>query len=357
MRVEGKKIKYSILSISSATQIDQYSPRIINPTAACTITFDTTINTRSTNAQFTLYASAATPVTIKYKDGSGTNTLVVAVGYTVINTDPNGVPIIGITGTGSGQGGGGFIANVVHPANDAVLTTQGVLVIVDHAGSALTVAPALKVAGNFFYVTNASGANVTFEGDIIPDTHQVGYTWDVAGNEWKRFITEGVDGSGFIETIVYTSTNYTIAAPQQLISVNTAGVSLTTISSIRQQPNFLYITNTSLGDITFHGMAIAPKSRVGVMWSQQKNKWVIFMNDYAQAMNVSHFIGFAQTPGIVDENETTTWLDIYPLTSGVLIDVTKYNMLFDDGSPSWKIIAGAAEVHTTTTLDLHLTTP
>lgn len=352
MRNDAKKIKYSILTINSDITVDQFTHRVINPTAALNITFDITASDFSTNAQFTIYASSDIPVSIKFKNSSGTTEVAYAQGYTVINTQADGTPVVGVTGEGNGSG---FISSVIYSTLDQELTEDGKLVFVAQSGSELTAHADITSDDSFFYIVNTSGGNISFEGDTIPYPQKVGYVYSPADSGWVRFMTGGQGGTGFISEMIYKSANYTVNTNGMNIVVDTAGVAITPHNDLEVEPNFVYITNSSDGAISFAGVSVTNNSRAGFIYSDTTGEWEIFMKDSTTVATISHFVGFGSEIDVVDDNVTNYYMDLFPMTTGTVIDIDKYNLFFDDGSPAWRVLNNSVEVHPVATVGTTLT--
>ena len=76
--------------------------------------------------------------------------------------------------------------------------------------------------------------------------------------------------------------------------------------------------------------------------------WVKVMeeeNSYTSTS--SHLVGFYTEDGVL-------FVDLLSLTSMASIDTSKYNMEFADGTPSWRILAGAVTVEHVNTLGIDL---
>ena len=264
---------------------------------------------------------------------------------------------MGVTGTGNGSGGG-FISEVEYPSNNANLTENGKLLIVSDAGSALTVDSSLEVEGSFFYVVNVSGSTITFEGDTIPNTNKIGYVYNPAGSDWVRFMEDKGATSGFINEVIYTSSNYTVGVSAVQLVVDTAGVIITPDSALNAAPNFFYISNTSDGYITFEGNSIGPANKIGFVYSDTNSAWEIFMRYNGTIVaSTSHLVGFGSKVNDDDPAQTDFFMDVHVLLPDVEIDISKYNLFFNDGTPSWKILASGVEVHSVSAKDVIITTP
>ena len=357
MRIESKKLKYAILSIGpGATTVSQFTARVLHPTGSCDLIFDTTLATRSKNAQITVYATETNQVTIKLTNGAGTSIVAVAKGFTVINTDHNGTPVVGITGTGSGaNSGSGFISEIIETSANILITTAGADVIVDTPNVVITPDSSIEEEPNFLYISNNSTGDITFDGHVIPKGTRVGWIYSDDNSAWIVFMDRGENAPGFIQGVVELSVSTELTEAGMNIVVDTGEVVLTTHSSIEVEPNFMYINNISDNAITFAGHTVIAGTRTAFVYSDDASAWIVFMSDSASTTCLSHCIGFGKQPHPTIPFTDEFFMDIIPLLSNVTIDTTKYNLFFEDGSPAWRVVNTGVDVENVLTAGATLT--
>ena len=166
----------------------------------------------------------------------------------------------------------------------------------------------------------------------------------------KQEIQTANDGiPTFIDSTEVISTDSTLLRKNSFITVDTANVVLVADQAISVDNTFFYIHNTSIGQITFESIVIQSGSRVGVMYDSATSEWIVFIKNSTTnfTATLSHLVGFFSVEDDNDSNLLTYHFDVIPILDGTTLDTNKYNLLFDDGTPSWVIVSNSPTVQNT----------
>lgn len=182
------------------------------------------------------------------------------------------------------------------------------------------------------------------EGNIIAwDTHAVGTT---GSGEWVVFGSG--DGTGFIAGVTHINATANITEASQVYRVDaSANITLTPIPAMESVATFFYVDAIGTGSVLVPlvqggNITVTSGTRVGIVYDDTINDWSIFIADAGVTSSISHFIGFFSEVDGSDPKVTNYFMDLIPITPGVVLDLPKYNLTFvEDNSPAWKIINGA----------------
>ncbi len=169
--------------------------------------------------------------------------------------------------------------------------------------------------------------------------------------EWVSFGS----GSGFLSKIVNLSSDATLNDSATLYVVESdVDILVTPNNSLKQEPSFFYLNSIGLGNVTIENgsndITILAGSRAGIIYDNTLGGWRVFIVDNGSTASISHFVGFYSLVNATDSQQVDFFLEIFPITVGGNIDLTKYNLTFEDGTASWRIVAGAVTIEQTASL-------
>ena len=203
-----------------------------------------------------------------------------------------------------------------------------------------------------------AGAGTEFkEGNIIAwDKHAVGTS---GAGEYVVFGSG--DGTGFIAGILHPSASGNITEPSMVYRVDkNIPITLTPVPAMEVAPTFFYVDTIGQGDVLIPlaaggNIVVTAGTRVGIIYDDSISDWTIFIADAGVTSSISHFIGFFYEQDATDPLQVNYFMDLFPITPGTSLDLTKYNLNWvEDGQPAWKIISGAIEASSVSIADIVL---
>lgn len=187
------------------------------------------------------------------------------------------------------------------------------------------------------------------------DESGMGLDSDTTDTDYWQPMSSGSGGASKVSILNLTN-NYvaTVAnAGNHLVFNNTADATITLPVSADVDDGYtISIENASsftvsvlkTGTDTLEGASDAVILQSGEFYKftndQSENNWKIIMKEVDAVIGtVSHFIGF-----ILDPTDGVFYVDIFALTGNPSIDLSQYNMKFEDGSPAWRILDASVSV-------------